>query len=86
MLIILKISGTTSLIANLEKNWLNCKPQWVHHYRYNIYNRGTNTNNRIERHNRSIKTKVKTTDHLVESIKNLIQYAYHIQKTTLNII
>ena len=44
-------------------------PSWVLFYRNDMPPRGTSTYNRIERHNRELKTKLKASDHLVESIK-----------------
>jgi hypothetical protein len=59
------INGLQNLIPYFEKNWLVNKEQWVLYYREHIYTRGTNTNNRIERHNKEIKTKVHRNDHLI---------------------
>ena len=65
---------------------MNIQEQWVQFHRNKLFTRGTNTNNRIERHNRTLKTnRLQMSDHLVESVKILIRHAYHIHKEALNI-
>ena len=51
-------------------------PSWVLFYRDCLYTRETSTNNRIERHNRELKTKLSASEHLVEAVKNITEFAY----------
>ena len=57
-----------------DNNWHSNKEDWLLFHRGEILTRGSNTNNRIERFNRSIKDYLQATDHLIESIRKLIAY------------
>ena len=50
------VKGAKSLVKNLDKNWMNIQDQWIQYHRNNLFTRGTNTNNKIKRHNRTLKT------------------------------
>ena len=80
------VKGAKSLVKNLDKNWMNIQDQWIQYHRNNLFTRGTNTNNKIKRHNRTLKTnRLQMSDHLVESVKILIRHAYIIHREALNI-
>lgn len=57
-----------------QVNWLNCTEMWQIMHRKDFLNFGTNTNNHIERYNRSIKAHVNSTMHLSEVISNLLKF------------
>ncbi len=74
------IPGSEKLVDNLNENWIPNLHQWVKFYRNDLYNRGSDTNNRIERHNKELKKSLIKSDHLVISIQNLIKYAYSLHQ------
>ena len=47
--------GSQPLITYMNNNWFSCPEMWSLVYRLNLMNFGTNTNNPIERFNRTIK-------------------------------
>jgi hypothetical protein len=70
----LKKHGTTSFDSYLEKNWLNCKEMWQIKYRKNLLCFDTNTNNHLERYNRSVKDYINGNMHLSTTLKRLLQH------------
>ena len=75
-----------SLLDNINRNWMPNVEQWVHYYRFKIFHRGTNTNNRLERYNRTIKhNALKPTQHLSEAIKQLVKHAEYSYRESLKV-
>ena len=70
------------LIEQINNNWMLNQEEWVDFHRDKIFHRETNTNNRLERYNRTLKSNclTKSSDHLVEAIKQLVKHSTNLQR------
>lgn len=62
------------LITYMNNNWFSCPEMWSLVYRLNLMNFGTNTNNPIERFNRTIKGHLNKNMHLSECLTKLMNF------------
>ena len=62
------------LSTYMNNNWFDCSQLWALLYRQDILNFGTNTNNPIERFNRTIKGHLNKHMHLSECLTKLMNF------------
>ncbi|CAF2402127.1 unnamed protein product [Rotaria sp. Silwood2] len=65
-------SEETDFYQYFELNWLSCCEIWQTKYRKNLFNFDTDTNNHLERFNRTLKDHILPKMHISKCVKKLI--------------
>ncbi|CAF3460435.1 unnamed protein product [Rotaria sp. Silwood2] len=65
-------SEETGFYNYFEVNWLTCCEMWQTKFRKNLFNFNTDTNNHLERFNRTLKDRISPHMHISECVKKLI--------------
>ncbi|CAF3367722.1 unnamed protein product [Rotaria socialis] len=69
----IKINSEETYFYNyFEMNWLACSEMWQTKFRKNLFSFNTDTNNHIERFNRTLKDRISSNLHISECVKKLI--------------
>ncbi|CAF5027667.1 unnamed protein product [Rotaria sp. Silwood1] len=78
-------SEGTNFYQYFELNWLSCCEMWQTKYRKNLLNFNTNTNNHLERFNRTLKDRISPNMHISECVTKLILAAEDARVEEMNI-
>ncbi|CAF3290213.1 unnamed protein product [Rotaria sp. Silwood2] len=78
-------SEETEFYQYFELNWLSCCEMWQIKYRQNLLNSNTNTNNHLERFNRTLKDRISPNMHVSECVTKLILVAEDARVEEMNI-
>ncbi|CAF1492282.1 unnamed protein product [Adineta steineri] len=78
-------SEGTNFYEYFEINWLSCCEMWQTKYRKCLFNFGTDTNNHIERFNRTLKAHISSKMHISECVQKLVLIADDAKTDEMNI-
>jgi len=78
-------SEETDFYEYLEKNWLSCCEMWQTKYRKTLFNFDTDTNNHLERFNRTLKDHITSNMHISECLTKLLVIVDDIKAEEMNL-